>query len=330
MDAEDEESDEEPDGPMHANGYQDDGFVVADEDVDSDTHEFELSRRATVGRGRQRTLHELGPPITRDARLDEANPNPIHLDIIPQFVDEALGLAEDIKKDHNLRKFIFTEQQIREMIIRWTTTPAKMRRVPGISTENVDKYGAGFARLVKQYHTMYQEMMGEVPPTPMTGRSTRTVSGNHEIVDLCSDEDDQGQEPGEEYDEEFDFDGPGEESSFFSNPSAFEYHGNTGNQANISRTRGTSGAGKGKARQAGSRARKTPYQRSASGGAKSYNRRASGGVGKRNNSSGAAGGSSRAARGGGSSSGRSAFPSAGGARGKTVSKTSGSGIFAMA
>jgi bloom syndrome protein len=335
MDAEDEESDEEPGGPMHANGYEDDGFVVADEDVDSDSHEFEMSRRATVGRGRQRTLHELGPPITRDARLDEANLNPIHLDIVPQFVDEALGLAEDIKKDYNLRKFIFTEQQLREMMIRWTTTPAKMRRIPGINTENVDNYGTKFVRLVKQYRTMYQEMMGEVPPTPMTGRSARTVSGNHEIVDLCSDEDSmsingQAQGPGEECDEDFDFDGPGEESSFFNNASAYEYQGNNGNQANISRTRGASGAGRGKGRQTGSRARKTPYQRNSSGGAKSYNRRTSGGASKRSTPSAAAGGTARAARGGGSGTGRSAFPSGGGAGAKTAPSTSGSGIFAMA
>lgn len=338
IDAEDEESDEEPTGPMHANGYEDDGFVVGDDDVDSDHHEFQLSRRATVGRGRQQTLHELGPPITRDARLDEANLNPIHLDVIQNFVDEAMKAVEKIKNSTNppMKANLFTEQQLREMAIRWTTTPAQMRKIPGINTAFVDKYGADMVKVVKRVHSEYQQMMGEVPPTPMAGRTTRTASGGHEVVDLCSDDDSnfvdyQAREvpqQGSEDDYDDDFDEPGEESSFFNNPSAFEYQSNNGYQANSSRTLGgssTAGAGRGKGRQAGARAKKTPYQRKNTGAGKGSRRSSGGGVAKRSFSSG--GGSTRAGRGGG----RQGFGAGGGgARGNgATANNTGSGIFAM-
>jgi bloom syndrome protein len=205
LDAEDEETDEEPTGPLHASGYEADGFVVNDDEVTDD--DFETMRTSLPpARRRQRTLDELGPAISRDARLAEANLNEIHENIIPTFVGEAKRLEEQLRNKSGLRRNLFTEQQYREMVIRWTTTVAKMKRIPGIDADKVDTYGQKFVPMIKQYHSQYQEMMGEAPTPPKVGKSTRTVSGNHDLIDLVSDnDDDDDAEPAAEEAEEEDY-----------------------------------------------------------------------------------------------------------------------------
>lgn len=314
LDAEDEETDEEPNGPLHANGYEDDGFVVGDDDLSDDG--FEPVRTSLAPpRRRQQTLDELGPAISRDARLKEANLNEIHEDIIPVFVEAAKTLEEQLRNKSGLRRNLFTEQHYREMIIRWATTVAKMRRIPGIDAEKVDNYGQKFIPLIKRYHAQYQEMMGETPALTI-GRSTRTVSGNHECIDLVSseeeDEDDDPvdkvaeQGPGEQYDFEDDDDDDDEDleaSRYFNAPpqpasrsaaSSFQPRG------------GASSRGKGRGSNSTSWGRggskKSYTGRKASGGSRGggYGSRRSsgtGGVSKRKASSGSGG--SRGGRGGG-------------------------------
>ncbi|OIW35158.1 hypothetical protein CONLIGDRAFT_567655, partial [Coniochaeta ligniaria NRRL 30616] len=314
LDAEDEETDEEPTGPLHANGYEDDGFVVGDDDLSDDGFEPVRSSMAPPRR-RQQTLDELGPAISRDARLKEANLNEIHEDIIPVFVDAAKTLEEQLRNKVGLRRNLFTEQHYREMIIRWTTTVAKMRRIPGIDAEKVDSYGQKFIPLIKRYHLQYQEMMGEAP-APTIGKSTRTVSGNHECIDLVSsDEEDEDDDPVDRMAEEvpeddYDFDDDDEEeleaSRFFDGPpqpasrsaaSSFQPRG------------GASTRGKGRGStpaswtRGGGGGKKSFTGRKASGGSRGgggYGSRRSsgGGVSKRKASSGG-GASSRGGRGGG-------------------------------
>jgi bloom syndrome protein len=206
LDAEDEESDEGPVGPLHANGYERDDFVISDNEESDDGFE-PVPARIIPPRRRQQTLDELGPPISRDSRLDEANLCDIHRDIVATFVEQARQLEEKLRNDIGLRRNMFTEQQYREMSIQWTTTLDEMRRIPGIRTDLVDKYGAKFIPLVRQFHEQYLSMMGETVPSPSKYRSTRTVSGNHEVVDLISsdfdedlDEEDPDGEDGEDDD----------------------------------------------------------------------------------------------------------------------------------
>lgn len=182
-DADDEESDEEPTGPLHANGYADDGFVVGDDEEGSDDGFAPVKPHHILPRRRQRTLDELGPQISRDARMDGASIDEIHQDIVPVFVEVAKQREEELRNRTGQRRNLFTEQQYREMAIKWTTTLDKMRCIPGIDKANVDKYGPRFITLVEQYRTQYREMMGAAPAAAESGR---TVSGNHELIDLIS------------------------------------------------------------------------------------------------------------------------------------------------
>jgi bloom syndrome protein len=313
LDAEDEESDEEPTGPLHANGYEDDGFVVDDDLTDDD---FEPVRSSMAPpRRRQQTLDELGPAISRDARLVEANLNEIHEEVIPVFVDAAKKLEEQLRNKNGLRRNLFTEQQYREMVIRWTTTVAKMRRIPGIDAEKVDNYGQKFVPLIKQYHSQYQEMMGE-SPAPTIGKSTRTVSGNHECIDLVSsDGEDEDAEPAGhmaeevpedeyEFDDDDDDDEALESSRYFDGPpqpasrSTFQPRGGASSRARGGGRGGnTSSAWKGKKSFGGRKASGGAGSRGGGGGYGGRRTSGGGGVSKRKTSSG--GGSSRGGRGGG-------------------------------
>lgn len=329
LDADDEESEEEPSGPLHANGYEDDGFVVADEDASDDGFE-PVKAHHVLPRRRQRTLEEqLGPRISRDARMDEATINDIHRHTIAAFVDEAMKQEETIRNKAFLRRNLFTEQQYREMAIRWTNTLDKMRRIPGIDRDNVDKHGAKFTPLVETYHGRYLEFMGERPSAPPATapsharkpRTGRTVSGNHDCIDLISedgdedddedndhdpygmndahddDDDDQEEEEEEEgEEEEEEEDGEGEASKYFADVSASEQARIRQFQARIgvinSQAQVTSGAG-GRARGGGGR--RSSQGRRASGGrgggggarARSFS---GGGVTKRKPSGGGGGG----------------------------------------
>ncbi|KAK2072528.1 hypothetical protein P8C59_006876 [Phyllachora maydis] len=201
-----EELDEDSTAVLHSNGYAKDGFVVEDDEEDSHFEPAPPSRPRPP-RQRQRTLEELGPPISRDARIDEASIDEIHSEVVSAFVDEARREEEEIRNSKSLRRNLFTEQQYREMAIRWTTDLPKMRDIDGINTDNVVKYGSRFVKLLRGFHAQYQEMMG---PTAAGGesqgkqslRTSRTVSAYHDIVDLVSSE------------VEVDVEAEGEEDSF--------------------------------------------------------------------------------------------------------------------
>ena len=110
---------------------------------------------------RQRRLEELGGPIARDSRLSEANIDPVHADVIANFVDEARRLEEKIRNEKGMR-ILFTETHLREMAISWTDTLDKMRRIHGIDSDHVRRYGPKFVPVIKRYYSIYQEMMGFV------------------------------------------------------------------------------------------------------------------------------------------------------------------------
>ncbi|KAK3383762.1 hypothetical protein B0T24DRAFT_518487 [Lasiosphaeria ovina] len=178
-------------GP-NTNGFEKNEFS----DIDEDAFEPVPAHRR-LGAQRQRTLDELGPPISRDSRLEEASLDEIHKECIRSFVEHATELEENLRNKNNIRRTIFTEQQYREMAIRWTTTVGKMYTIRGMDRAKVDRFGAKFASLVKQFHTQYLAMMAN--NNINTPTVTRTVSGSHDVVDLITDEEDSsGDEDGEE------------------------------------------------------------------------------------------------------------------------------------
>ncbi|KAK3954893.1 putative SGS1 protein [Pseudoneurospora amorphoporcata] len=186
-----EPSSDGPHGPLHANGYERDDFVVSDRvEPDDEEEAFEPVRpsrrgpasRATRPQNRQTTIYDtlshtqqhanetmsqhlatLGPPIVdprtmqnpRFGQLDE-----VHQDIVDTFVREAKVFEEDFRNKKGMRKPIFTETQYREMAIRWTRTLDQMRAIPDINQDKVDLFGAKFIPLVERFYGNYRDMMG--------------------------------------------------------------------------------------------------------------------------------------------------------------------------
>lgn len=201
-----EEEDMEQSGAMHPNGYEQDGFVVADDEEDE---YFEPVRPAPRQR-RQRTLDELGPPISRVP--DQVEIDDIHNDIVAAFLEEAKKLEEDLRNMKGIRRVLFTEAQLQQMAIRWTTTIAEMRDIPGINTDNVDRFGVKFIPLVLRFHGMYREMMGDgedamatIPATAGPMHSRHGPLQSNDVVDLVSDDDE----------DDGDYEEPGVPSKYF-------------------------------------------------------------------------------------------------------------------
>ncbi|KAI0409669.1 hypothetical protein F4802DRAFT_614319 [Xylaria palmicola] len=169
------ESDEE--FGTHSNGYARDGFVVGDEWSDED---FETMAPSIA---RRRQANPVGPPISRDARLNREDLTEVQKDILESFLEDAQNLEEQIRVSHRNRKPLFSQIQLREMGLRWTTTLDQMRRIPGIDEAVVNRHGNTLLPLIQRYHQQHQEIMG-VSPEP------RALPQLGEIVDLVTSDDD--------------------------------------------------------------------------------------------------------------------------------------------
>lgn len=207
--AEDDEHDNlEAEGVLHYNGYEQDDFCVPDDEEDY----FEPVHKAVTKSRRQRTLEELGPPISRAA--DDDVLDNIHGMIVAAFLDEAKKLEEQLRNNKGFRRPLFTETQLRYMAIRWTTTVDQMRSIPGIKNEHVDKFGTKFVPLVLQFYDNYREMMGQagggamatIPGTAGPSSARRSTEPQSDVIDLVSDDDD---------DEDDDYEEPGLPSKYF-------------------------------------------------------------------------------------------------------------------
>lgn len=189
----DEDDDLDPRAARHANGYFKDDFVIGDEDEDDDY--FDPPVAPPPRQRRQRTLDELpappltAPPATADGELHEY--------AVSAFVEEAKSLEEETRNNKGLRRPLFTEAQIQQMAIRWTDDLDKMRRIPGIDREKVNKYGVRFLPLVKKYQASYREMMGQqedafatIPATAGPSSSRRAPPPSDDFIDLISDDED--------------------------------------------------------------------------------------------------------------------------------------------
>ncbi|KAI0894853.1 hypothetical protein F4806DRAFT_99384 [Annulohypoxylon nitens] len=286
----DDESDE--DYSRFSNGYAKDGFVVPDED--DDDNDFETMPSRSRGRTQSKSL---GPPISHDARMNAAEISDIHDDIVHNFLQEAKEMEEKIRNSKNLRNAIFTEQQLREMAIGWTVTLDKMRSIPGINSDKVDRYGKPFLPLIVRYHDRYMDIMG----------GSAQVSGSQNVVDLVSSDDEMA---------DVEYDNGGATSSYFGGSGAA---GHTGPGASAvaaaSRARSASSAPKGAKGSSTWRGGKKPFQRRSSG-ASSRGSRSYSGVKKKATASSSrkatAGGTSSASLGGRSKSSRGGRSQGGG------------------
>lgn len=208
--AEDDEHDDlDGEAVLHYNGYEQDDFCVPDDEDDY----FEPVHKAVTKSRRQRTLEELGPPISR-ATDDDVLDN-IHGMIVAAFLDEAKKLEEQLRNNKGFRRPLFTETQLRYMATRWTTTVDQMRSIPGIKNEHVDKFGTKFVPLVLQFYDNYREMMGQadegamatIPGTARPSSARRAAEPQSDVIDLVSDDDDD--------DEDDDYEEPGLPSKYF-------------------------------------------------------------------------------------------------------------------
>ncbi|KAK4170226.1 putative ATP-dependent DNA helicase [Cladorrhinum sp. PSN259] len=165
----------------------DDGdYQDGQEAEEEDSFDPAPSRKRTVSR-RQQTLDELRAL----AASDVTGLNDIHSSVIEAFVEEAKMLEERIrKKEHPpLACPLFTEQQYREMAVRWTNTKDKMYRLPGVKKSQVDKWGQQFVPLVEQVCGQYRTMMnhdGNFPPAAEA--ALPQPNRRPDIVNLVSDD----------------------------------------------------------------------------------------------------------------------------------------------
>lgn len=172
--------DEEDNCDTHSS---DDGFIVPD-DVFDDDDEFGMGpiREGTRSITRGNLAPRIGPPITNDTRVDEADLNDIHRALLDEFVTEAKKVQADILISKDLRNTLFTDLQLREMAIKWTTSTREMSAIPGINQDNVRKHGSRLIALVKTYFAHYEDMMSEQ-------NDDRDIDQNHQNVIDISDDD---------------------------------------------------------------------------------------------------------------------------------------------
>ena len=177
---EDDEEEEEEDNYGSADGFVvPDGHVSTDDDEDDD---FEPVRQGNRPALFQRSKRDVGPRITNDVLMTEANLSPLHVHVIHNFIIEAKKLDEEIRNNRGIRKPIFTETQLRAMCINWMLELKDIKRIEGVNQEQVEKFGFKFVALIRRFHKEYDAMMQD--------NEDRDIDQNHRnVIDLVSDND---------------------------------------------------------------------------------------------------------------------------------------------
>lgn len=316
--AEGDEDDElDPRDSRHGNGYEQDGFVVAD-DEDEDDY-FDPPVQPPSRQRRQRTLDELAPQ--NSTATAEGVANEIHEMMIAEFLERAKKLEEETRNSRSLRRAIFTEAQMKYMAVHWTDTMDKMRRIPEVDSERVGKYGPRFIPLIQEWHAKYLELMATeddeamatIPATAGPSSSNRRgpLLQSGEVIDLLSDDD----EDDEDYDDE---QGQGQgsiSSKYFDHDDPLERQLAQSEErfAATSQMPESVSRGRGYAKRGGSGKRSYHRKGGAGGGGRSYS-----GVSKRKGSSSASGGRR-------TSAGPASARSGAGGKSGAARKTGGSG-----
>ncbi|KAK7924681.1 hypothetical protein PG985_006735 [Apiospora marii] len=182
--------------PMQARKTKGKGKAVAtvlsddDDEYNESDDDFEVRKPA----GRLQRRAPVGPPIRHDAKTEPLNE--VHSALVEEFEIEATRIAEETQNTKHLRQPIFSVQQLRDMVMGWTTDLESMKQIPTIDPSKVTLHGRKFVALVKQFQERYKSIMGTEAdtPEPRHGLDTSVVdlvsSDDEEMGDLADDGED--------------------------------------------------------------------------------------------------------------------------------------------
>jgi bloom syndrome protein len=194
----DDEDDETFDAPRHpvrkkkARGYEDDGFVVDDDDFDKEFAPVRVAKPTKTAK-----VKRPGPPIpSADERVDAMDDKQQCTFI--DFMTGARKLRREITAEKGHREPIFNDTVLQNMGLELPTDLDEMSCLPGIKQEMLERYGKRFMPLIRNSKRLYR---GNVPerrylqPLPQTVNDVdeqedddEVLDPNHQnIIDLCSD-----------------------------------------------------------------------------------------------------------------------------------------------
>lgn len=174
-----------------ARGYQDDGFVVDDDNFDQEFAPIRVAKPTKTAKAKR-----TGPPIpSADERVD-AMDNKQQCTFI-DFMTGARKLRREITAEKGHREPIFNDTVLQNMGLELPIDLDEMSYIPGIKQEMLERYGKRFMPLIRNSRRLYK---GHVPERrylqPLTqtvhsideeGDEDEVLDPNHQnIIDLCS------------------------------------------------------------------------------------------------------------------------------------------------
>ncbi|KAK8243760.1 hypothetical protein HDK90DRAFT_475772 [Phyllosticta capitalensis] len=267
-------------------------FDEDDEEEDEDEEDaFEpMPERRRNRRGQaasKSARNQLGQPITTDQKM--AQLQPLHQEIVANFVEEARKVCQEILVKRGLRGSPFTDTVLREMAIEFPMTEEEMGKIDGAHPEMVRLYGGKILQLVQKSKEFYEGSMGA-----QRDNEGVPLDPNHQVVLVISSDDEAaGEDEEDEYEDDFDLDdsvpGPEMRSSYFQeDPDVAAFNARLGQSQSTSRAAGGAKGGSSRAPKTASSSKgsygRKPYRRSSGGSSKarsgykkSTTKRASGG-----------------------------------------------------
>ncbi|KAF1950321.1 hypothetical protein CC80DRAFT_483099 [Byssothecium circinans] len=187
-------------------GYQNDGFVVNDDDADDGFAPIRTAESRQQKGGNKKKAR--GPPITVDDRV--AGLTDTQKDILGDFMEGAKTMIRKIKMDSGMRQSPFSDTILREMCLDLPKNKEEMLAIPGINPTMVESHHRIFLKLIKNSREFF-EACGAVP-VPKNQLSRRPpvqqvdvedddeddeyegpLDPNHvNVIDLCGSDDDGG------------------------------------------------------------------------------------------------------------------------------------------
>ncbi|KAK5798154.1 hypothetical protein VI817_004445 [Penicillium citrinum] len=174
--------------------------------VDSDDESDGFEPIRVAGRAGKKGIHEMGPPITSDQRLDQLDH--LHRAVVEDFEVTAKRYLQEVVVEKGLRCQPFSDQTLREMAISFPKTPSELSAISGIDSDKVTRYGRQILRLVDNARRRYQELtqdaeMNGIVPDP----------NHHNVINLSSSDEYSDEDLFADQDTNFDLDYPVEEPS---------------------------------------------------------------------------------------------------------------------
>lgn len=158
----------------------------ADEDYNDDDS-FEPIRESGKPLRRSHTRVD-SEPITIDERMAKLTEN--HRAVVNDFIQNAQAIGRKLIVKKSLRSAPFTDTELTEMAVNFTTTKQEMEAIPGIDLDKVNLYANDYLPLVRQAAAFYDSIGG--------GRDEPVHDPNHDmVVDLVSDDSDEEFRDGE-------------------------------------------------------------------------------------------------------------------------------------